>query len=120
MHKIKSQLMDELKKYERMEKLPSGSLDVIHKITDTIKNIDKIEMLEDGEGSYDFDEGSSYRRNTHRDALGRYSRESEGRHSEGYSRNKDHIMSTFDEMIESASGKEKEILMRCMKEIERI
>lgn len=29
-------------------------------------------------------------------------------------------MSTFDEMIESASGKEKEILMRCMKEIERI
>lgn len=132
MQNIKSSMMEELKKIDRMDKVPMSSIDMLYKLTCIVKNIDKIEMMEDGESSYDY--GSSYRRgsgrNARRDSMGRYSRESGysedensyARGNRGYSRDddKDYIMSTFDEMIESASGKEKEILMRCMKEIERI
>ena len=98
MHKLKEKFMDEL--YELEEKAGKTSsriteidLNKIHKLTDTIKNIDKIEMLEDGGGyseesnwmadgrmygtSYDND--YSYARgrrgNVKRDSMGRYSRD---------------------------------------------
>jgi hypothetical protein len=102
MHKIKEMLMNELYEYEeKAKKMPNGKLSTqelekIHKLTDTVKNIDKIEMLEDGEGysedtdfmgegrmygtSYDggYDRGTSYARrgrgrNARRDRMGRYS-----------------------------------------------
>ena len=41
MHKIKDMLMKELMKYEEKGNISMNSLDVIHKMTDTIKNIDK-------------------------------------------------------------------------------
>lgn len=47
MHKLKEMLERELKEYANKGELSAGSLEVIHKITDTIKNIDKIEMLEE-------------------------------------------------------------------------
>lgn len=91
MHKIKEMLMNELYEYEeKAKKMPNGKLSTqelekIHKLTDTVKNIDKIEMLEDGEGySEDTDfmgEGRMYGvsyargrgRNARRDRMGRYS-----------------------------------------------
>lgn len=93
MHKIKEMLMNELYEYEEKAKKMSGGklsmqeLEKIHKLTDTVKNIDKIEMLEeDGEYSGDTDfmgegrmYGTSYARgrgrNARRDSMGRYSRE---------------------------------------------
>lgn len=101
MHKIKEMLMEELKEFEKKSDLKAGDLETIHKLTDTVKNIDKIEMLEDGEGGYSeaggwmadgrmygtYDHGSSYARgrgrgrNAKRDSMGRYSRE------DGYSMN---------------------------------
>lgn len=98
MHKIKEMLMEELKEFEKKSDLKAGDLETIHKLTDTVKNIDKIEMLEDGDGGYSeaggwmadgrmygtYDHGSSYARgrgrNAKRDSMGRYSRE------DGYSR----------------------------------
>ena len=99
MHKIKEMLMNELYEYEeKAKKMPNGKLSTqelekIHKLTDTVKNIDKIEMLEDGEG-YSEDGhymgegriyGTSYARgrgrNARRDSMGRYSRD------DGYSEN---------------------------------
>lgn len=99
MHKIKEMLMNELYEYEeKAKKMPNGKistqeLEKIHKLTDTVKNIDKIEMLEDGEG-YSEDGhymgegriyGTSYARgrgrNARRDSMGRYSRD------DGYSEN---------------------------------
>lgn len=89
--------MNELYEYEeKAKKMPSGKLsqsemDRIHKLTDTVKNIDKIEMLEDGGGYSEesnwmgegrmygtsYDGGSSYARgrgrNARRDSMGRYS-----------------------------------------------
>ena len=97
MHKIKEMLMKELYEYEEKAKkssggkLSAGDLETLHKLTDTVKNIDKIEMLEEdggysedghymGEGRIygtSYDDGSSYARgrgrNAKRDRLGRYS-----------------------------------------------
>ena len=99
MHKIKEKLMDELYEVEdKMKKasggkVSAGDLEYIHKLTDTIKNIDKIEMLEEGGGYSEesnwmadgrmygtsYDDGMSYARgrgrNAKRDSMGRYSRE---------------------------------------------
>ena len=93
MHKIKEVLMNELYEYEAKAKKMSGGkvsqteLDRIHKLTDTVKNICKIDMLDDEEG-YSEDGhyvgegriyGTSYARgrgrNVRRDSMGRYSSE---------------------------------------------
>ena len=99
MHKIKEKLMEELYEVEdKMKKasggkVSAGDLEYIHKLTDTIKNIDKIEMLEGDEGYSEdghymgegriygtsYDDGMSYARgrgrNAKRDSMGRYSRD---------------------------------------------
>lgn len=64
LHKLKDMLCEELEKIAMKGELTAGSLETVHKLTDTIKNIDKIEMLEEGE------EGYSERR----DSMGRYAR----------------------------------------------
>ena len=99
MHKIKEKLMDELYEIEeKMKKsaggkLSAGDIETIHKLTDTVKNIDKIEILEEGGGYSEesnwmadgrmygtsYDDGMSYARgrgrNAKRDSMGRYSRD---------------------------------------------
>lgn len=103
MHKLKEMLMEELYEYEEKAKKATGGkismqeLEKIHKLTDTVKNIDKIEMLEEGGGYSEesrwmadgrmygtsYDDGTSYARgrgrNAKRDSMGRYSR------NDGYS-----------------------------------
>lgn len=93
MHKLKEMLMNELYEYEeKAKKMPNGKistqeLEKIHKLTDTVKNICKIDALEeDGEYSEAGDwmgegrmYGTSYARgrgrNAKRDSMGRYSRD---------------------------------------------
>ena len=92
--KIKKMLCKELDEYAMKQKLTGGDLDMIWKLTDTVKNLDKIKMLEDDGGysearggmrgrsymhgsSYDDDIMYSERqgrgRNARRDSMGRYS-----------------------------------------------
>lgn len=92
--KIKKMLCKELDEYAMKSKLTGGDLDMIWKLTDTVKNLDKIEMLEDDGGyseargrgrsymhgsSYDDDMMYSERRGrgryAKRDSMGRYSGE---------------------------------------------
>lgn len=103
MHKIKEKLMEELYEVESKlkkagdGKISAGDLEYIHKLTDTIKNIDKIEMLEEGDGysedggnwmargmyggnSYEGGNSSARRK---RDSMGRYSREGGGYGEDG-------------------------------------
>ena len=102
--KIKKMLCKELDEYAMKSKLTGGDLDLIWKLTDTVKNLDKIEMLEEeSESGYSearggmrgrsYMHGSSYDddmmyserrgrgRNAKRDSMGRYS--SEGGSYEG-------------------------------------
>ena len=85
--KIKKMLCKELDEYAMKGKLTMADLDAVHKLTDTVKNLDKIAMLDDGgysEGrsymhgsSYDDDMMYSERRGrgkyAKRDSMGRYS-----------------------------------------------
>lgn len=135
MHKIKDMLMEELYEYEEKAKkgqgkMSAGDLETLHKLTDTIKNIDKIEMLEDvgnsenggdwmARGMYDGsygDEEHSYARRK-RDSRGRYSRDGgsyDGGSSYnrgGYSRDggKDRMIEKLEQMMREASNdKERE------------
>lgn len=134
MYKIKEMLCKELKEYAEMEKLTASDLEMIHKLSDTIKNLDKIEMLESEGGysehypNYD-DRGSSYaRRGTHY-VRGHYSRDDgrddySERYDRGYDRRysmdkaKDHMMSKLGAMMEDANPTEREALKKAMREIE--
>ena len=148
LHKLKDMLCEELEKIAMKGELTAGSLETVHKLTDTIKNIDKIEMLEDDEDGYSerrdslgryaradgmmydtpYDErGSSYRsrRGTHY-VRGHYSRE-DGmgggmRETRGrYSREdgKDRMMHELGMMMEDADEHERRILERAMSEIRK-
>ena len=73
LHELKERLMDELRDYGRKD-MTSGNLEVIDKLTHTIKNLCKI-IEEDGYSGYYphvYSDGS-YR---NRDSMGRYSRNS--------------------------------------------
>jgi hypothetical protein len=141
MHKIREMLSKELETFEKKSQLSMADLDRIHKLTDTIKNIDKIDMLEDGyseDGHYmgegriygtSYDDGSSYARGrmrAKRDSMGRYSREGgyaeEGRGGRrgGYSyKDKDDMLEHLHEMMDEAgSTKEREAIKRCIRELE--
>ena len=135
MHELKEKLCDELEEIARKGELGAGDLDIIHKLTDTIKNIDKIEILdEDGgysqagdwemEGRGSYNRGSSYR-GRRRDSMGRYSRDGyrDGRMTPNrmYSRAdaKDAMMDQMEELMNMAgSEKEREAIRRCMNQLE--
>lgn len=127
--KLKDTLCEELDKFAKSGEVSINSLEKIHKLTDTIKNIDKIMMLEEDGGYSEEMYGNSYargRRYAKRDSMGRYSRDggySEDDYSErrGYSRDeaKDHIMNKLGEMMEDASPKERETIKKWMREMDR-
>lgn len=121
LHKMKELLERELDGYCKRGELSAGSLDVIHKITDTIKNIDKIIMLEGG-GEYSrgggrpmlYDNWDSYagpRAGTH--YVAGYYRRDDG---DGYTREdgRDVMRRRIHEMMEGASDKDREALRRCL------
>ena len=126
--------------------MSKGDLESIHKLTDTVKNIMKIDVLkeeagysEDGhymgegriygtsyESGYSERGGSSYARGrgryAKRDSMGRYSRDDGMRYRGGYSRDdaKSYMIEQIEEMMEEAEKPaEKEALRRCMDALKR-
>ena len=92
--KIKKMLCKELDEYAMKSKLTASDLEMVHKLTDTVKNLDKIAMMSEEEEGYtearggrgrSYMHGSSYDddmmyserrgrgRNAKRDSMGRYS-----------------------------------------------
>ena len=130
LHEIKEMLMREVEEMSRKGELDYMSLDTLHKLTDTIKNIDKIMMLERGGYSRDggtsragnsngnsysdnsygaedsYNSGESYRRR--RDARGRYSRE-DGR---------DQMVNQLEGLMgQAGTDHEREAIRRCMEQL---
>ncbi len=141
MHKIKAMLMDELYEIEeelsKVGGLSPEDVEYIHMLTDTVKNICKITMLE--ESGYSEDGGSSSARgrgrNAKRDSMGRYSREGGGSSSNGggssyggssyrrggYSRDegKEHMVEKMHELMEAAgSEEERRAIQQCIQKLE--
>lgn len=125
--KIKKMLCKELDEYAMKGKLTMSDVDAVHKLSDTVKNLDKIAKLESGYSEhYPYNIGSSYaRRGTHY-VRGHYSRDDGERdYSERYDRRysrddaKDRMMDKLGEMMEDADPKEREALKECMRALEK-
>ena len=133
LEKIKDKLMDELDELARKPEMSAGDLETIHKLTDTVKNIDKICMYEDNEYSGDYDggmweamgsyaggnrggmgggrsdRGSSYARRK-RASMGRYSRDD----------GEEEMLEQLKEMMhEAGDSRVKSAIKRCITEIEK-
>ena len=125
LYDLKDKLCEELENLARKPDMGPGDLELIHKLTDTIKNIGKIEMLEE-EGGYSqedgrddgYGRGMSYARgrggynrggrNTRRDSRGRYSRD-DGRSA---------MMEHLEMALNSASDQDRETIKRFMRQLE--
>lgn len=144
LEELKESIKRELEKFAKQGDVSVNTLEKIHKLSDTYKNLCKIEMLEEeseggysetrggrtrysyamGGSSYDDDMMYSERRgrgrNAKRDSMGRYSSDG-GSYDGGYSRHdaKDWMMSQLGEMMDDADPKEREALKECMRAIER-
>ena len=124
MHELKEKLCEELEEIARKPEMSAGDLEAAHKLTATIKNIDKIEMLEEDDGysragNWEADmrgtyaRGSSYR-GRKRDSMGRYSRD--GRYSRHASPD---MMDKLQTMMDNASTeRERDAIRRLMNEME--
>ena len=124
MHELKEKLCEELEEIARKPEMSAGDLEAAHKLTDTIKNIDKIEKLEEDDGysraaNWEADmrgtyaRGSSYR-GRKRDSMGRYSRD--GRYSRHASPD---MMDKLQTMMDNASTeRERDAIRRLMNEME--
>ena len=141
MHDLKDLLCAELEDFaekgKKAGKMSMGDVEVIHKLTDTVKNILKIDMLEEetgySEDGHYMGEGRIYgtsyargRTRAKRDSMGRYSRDGgmsyRGGMRGGYSRDdgKHYMMEQLEEMMEEAEKPaEKEALRRCMDALKR-
>ena len=111
MYDLRDMLCKELEEITRKGELGAGDLDIVHKLTDTIKNIDKIEaMEEDGYSSRrdEYDMRGRGRRGTHY-VRGHYSRDG----------GIDNMKRQLQEMLDNADDDSiRRAIQRCMDPIE--
>lgn len=134
LYDLKDKLQDELNEIARKPEMSAGDLETVHKLTDTIKNIDKICALEeDGgyseAGDYEggsYGRGSSYANRGKHYVHGHYSRDGysmEGRGSRGgYSRHdaREAMMEQMETLMAQAeSAREREIIRRAVDQLEK-
>lgn len=145
MYELRDKLCDELDEVARKPEMGAGDLELAHKLTDTIKNIDKICIM-DETGGYSqagdwearghfgdqyardgYNEGGNSYRGRNRDNMGRYSRDDgmyddgmsqrRGMSRRGYSRGG--MMEHVDAMMDEAETEEqREEIRRFKKKME--
>jgi len=140
MEDLRDKLCEELDDIARKPEMGAGDLEIAHKLTDTIKNIDKIKcMEEDGgysqtgdwemEGRGTYGRGSSYANRGRHYVRGHYSRDggmdggnySSRRDSRGrYSRDdgRSEMMEHLEMAMDSATEQDKENIRRFMQKLE--
>ena len=128
LYDLKEKLCKELEEYAQKSNMNAGDLEMVHKLTDTIKNVDKIMMLEEGGYSQAADmdspssyaRGSSYANRGKHYVRGHYSRDGGYSRARGYSRSeaKDSMMEQLGAMMEDASNdREREAIRMCMEHL---
>lgn len=137
MEKLTEKLWDELDEIARKPEMSAGDLEAVHKLTDTIKNIYKICMLEDGEeyseatDGGDYGRGSSYANRGKHYVRGHYSRDGgmgDGGYSSrrggrrgGYSRDggRSEMMEHLEMAMDTATDQDRETIKRFMRQMEK-
>lgn len=120
LYDLKDMLCAELDEIGKKGEMSAGDLETVHELTDTIKNIDKIVMLEDDGYSRDEDysrdgdwsanmrgnygRGSSYARRGSHYVRGHYSMD-DGR---------DSLISRMEDIMRGADSKDREVIQRCI------
>lgn len=121
LYDLKDKLCAELDEIAAKPNMSTGDLETVHKLTDTIKNIDKIMKLEDESGysraggwetrgtyGYPYDErGSSYMRRGEHYVRGHYSRDDA----------RQHMITELQNMLRTADGQYREVIQRALDEI---
>lgn len=122
LYDMREMLCEELDEYNRDAKngLNERVLDTVHKLTDTIKNIDKIMMLEDGDysrsGEWEADMRGNYGRTENYNRGNSYA--NRGRHyvRGHYSRGdgRERMISDIENMMQDATGAERDAYKRAL------
>lgn len=130
LYELKDMLCKELKEYGTKGELTAGSLDVVDKLTHTIKNLDKIidAYEDDGYSGMNGDMGGSYRYSRERgNGGGGYRgrsyarrRDSMGRYSRGYSRDGDLVDQLHELMNDAPNDQIKREMQRLAEKIEQM
>lgn len=121
LYDLKDKLCAELDEIAAKPNMSTGDLETVHKLTDTIKNIDKIMKLEDESGysraggwetrgtyGYPYDErGSSYMRRGEHNVRGHYSRDDA----------RQRMIEELQDMLRTADGQYREVIQRALDEI---
>lgn len=120
LYDLKDKLCEELEQIARKQSLSTGDLETAHKLTDTIKNIDKIEMLESDDG---------YSRDGGWEARGTYGRNYDNGHSYArrhyvrahYSREdgRERMTEELERLMNSGDDHQREVIRRALDEIRR-
>ena len=127
LYDLKDKLQMELEEIARKPEMGAGDLELVHKLTDTIKNIDKICALEE-DGGYSqavdnmdgYNRGNSYANRGKHYVRGHYSRDGYSRRDRRYSRDdgRDYMVSQLEDIAEGASDKSREAIRRCIAQLE--
>jgi hypothetical protein len=122
LYDLREMLCEELDEYNRDAKngLNERVLDTVHKLTDTIKNIDKIMMLEDGDysraGELEADMRGNYGRTENYNRGNSYANRGRhyvrGHYSRGDGREK--MISDIEDMMQDATGAERDAYKRAL------
>lgn len=127
LYELKEMLMKELEEYGRKGELTAGSLEIVDKLTHTIKNLCKIiEESEESEGYSSryypmygsYNDGGSYRRGgrsyaQRRDSMGRYS-------GDGYYRDGGMVEELRELMEDAPDERTRQEFQRFIDKIERM
>lgn len=122
---LRERLCELLDEESKKKEVSTQWLDNIHHLTDSIKNIDKIVMLESGEIDdhiHGYEKGSSYAHRGKHYVRGHYSHDTyyddyptRGRRS--YSHDSGYIAEHLRAMMEDADDKQRDAIKRCLKEM---
>jgi len=134
---LRDTLCKELDELARKPEMGAGDLELAHKLTDTIKNIDKICMMEEdggysraGEWEADmrgsYGRGNSYANRGKHYVRGHYSRDDDpnmerysGRRAYSRDGGRERMMNQLEQMMEDAgTEKERQAIKRCMDQLE--
>lgn len=137
LQELREMLCRELEEISDKHEMSAGDLETVHKLTDTIKNIDKICMLEcdedyssdgnwemEGRGSYDRGGSYSPRRSTnsrpHYSMGGRTARSRDRRGRYSSSGAKEYLVSQLEELMHDAeTEKERDAIRRCKEQLDK-
>jgi len=139
LYDLKESLMEGLKQFDTIKEghLKMGELEALNLLTDTVKNVDKICMLEDGGGYSEavdgdgYGRGSSYANRGKHYVRGHYSRDGRGGNmGDGYSSRRDsrgrysrgdgrsEMMEHLEMAMDSATNEDRETIKRFMRQLE--